>query len=233
MNPTGGRRSTKERILDAAERLFAREGYRGASLRAVTGLAGANLAAANYHFGTKRGLLEAVFARRLEPFHHARVSRLAETLAAARRAGRRPTAREVLAVIVETSLVPDESTPGALQFASLIGRSFFDPDITVQKTFTVFMRPTFEATLNALAETLPEIPRETLAWRLQFTIGALARVQHLTRRGAAALTCRGRATPPATLNQELVSFVEGGMHAPWGGCRSCRTAPRPPLRSKP
>ena len=54
---------TKQRILDAAEYLFAHDGYRGTSLRAITGKAKVNLAAVNYHFGSKGALLEEVIKR--------------------------------------------------------------------------------------------------------------------------------------------------------------------------
>ena len=56
---------TKERILDAAERLFADEGFAATSLRQITAEAGVNLAAVNYHFGSKESLLTAVFERRV------------------------------------------------------------------------------------------------------------------------------------------------------------------------
>ena len=54
-------RSTKERILGAAEALFATHGFAGASLRQVTAAARVNLAAVNYHFGSKDKLIEEVF----------------------------------------------------------------------------------------------------------------------------------------------------------------------------
>jgi AcrR family transcriptional regulator len=54
---------TKERILDAAERLFADRGFAATSLRNITGEAGVNLAAVNYHFGSKDALIVAVFER--------------------------------------------------------------------------------------------------------------------------------------------------------------------------
>ncbi len=53
---------TRSAILDAARELFARHGYKGASVRSITGLAGANLGAVAYHFGSKQGLFEAVTA---------------------------------------------------------------------------------------------------------------------------------------------------------------------------
>ena len=57
------KRTTKDRILDASEALFARDGSSGASLRAITQRAKVNLAAVHYHFGSKDYLLEAVLAR--------------------------------------------------------------------------------------------------------------------------------------------------------------------------
>lgn len=210
MNVSG---DTKDRLLDAAEDVFARAGYRAASLRAITALAGVNLAAANYHFGSKRGLLEAVFARRLRPFNQRRLGRIAAAREAARRAGGRPQVREVLEAIVDGTLIHGSRKEGLERFFAFIGRSFFDPDLTVQKAFTGFMEPTFEAMLAALAEALPAVPRAVLFWRLQFVIGAMARVQHLTRQGGAALSRPGRAFGPAAIARELALFVEGGIQA--------------------
>jgi AcrR family transcriptional regulator len=214
---------TKERLLDAAEAVIAREGYRAASLRAITAQAGVNLAAANYHFGSKRGLLSAVLARRLHPFNAARLARIAAVRAAARREGRLPQVREVLTAIVEGTLIRGRQAQGIEQFFAFIGRSSFDPDLTVQTAFSGFMRPAFEAMLAALAETLPELPREVLSWRLQFVIGAMARVQHLTRQRQAALPRSCRPLQPAALARELASFIEGGIQAPPGARVSRRS----------
>ena len=59
---------TVERILDAAEQLFAEKGFAETSLRLITSKAGVNLAAVNYHFGSKKSLIQAVFTRFLDPF---------------------------------------------------------------------------------------------------------------------------------------------------------------------
>ena len=68
--------STKERILSAAEVLFARHGFDGASLRQLTAAAGVNLAAVNYHFGSKDRLVEEVFRRRLDELNSRRLKAL-------------------------------------------------------------------------------------------------------------------------------------------------------------
>ena len=58
---------TQDRILDAAEQLFVERGYSATSLRAIANEAEVNLAATNYHFGTKEGLLAAVIHRHMHP----------------------------------------------------------------------------------------------------------------------------------------------------------------------
>src|SRR5947199_6693744 len=67
---------TRTRILDAAEELFMQHGFEGTSMRLLTAKAGVNLAAVNYHFGSKDALIEAVFHRRLDPMNVARVAEL-------------------------------------------------------------------------------------------------------------------------------------------------------------
>ena len=67
---------TKDRILDAAERLFADKGYSATSLRDITQEAEVNLAAVNYHFGSKEALLTALLERRLDPVNRKRLELL-------------------------------------------------------------------------------------------------------------------------------------------------------------
>src|SRR5712664_2170315 len=69
---------TRTRILDAAEELFMQHGFGGTSMRLLTSQAGVNLAAVNYHFGSKDALIEAVFRRRLDPMNLARIAALDE-----------------------------------------------------------------------------------------------------------------------------------------------------------
>ena len=64
--------------MDAAEKLFARRGYHGASLREITAAAGVDLALVNYHFGGKKRLLAAVLDRRGQVLNEERLRRLAQ-----------------------------------------------------------------------------------------------------------------------------------------------------------
>lgn len=76
--PRKASETTRERILTAAERIYAASGFHGMSLRDVTLLAGVNLAAVNYHFGSKDKLILALADRRLTPINNERLERLAK-----------------------------------------------------------------------------------------------------------------------------------------------------------
>lgn len=204
---------TKQRILNAAEFLFAREGYNGTSLRAITSNAKVNLAAVNYHFGSKKTLLEDVFERRLLPLNTIRKERLSMVKEAAVKEGRKATAREIMHAFIEPTLTFKESDLGAEDFIALVGRSFSDPDDTVRNVFFRYMKPMLLLLFETLSEALPLIPQNVLFWRLQFSLGAMAH----TMRGCGDLM-------PETLNIEtkidtdllvnmIVSFVTAGMEA--------------------
>lgn len=85
--------STKDRILDAAEELFAERGYYGVSIRDITRHAGVELALANYHFGPKEDLFRHVIGRRAEENSRRQMDSLARAHEAA---GDRPPGIEAL-----------------------------------------------------------------------------------------------------------------------------------------
>lgn len=70
------RSETRDTILDAAEIMFAENGFHSATTRAIGELAGTNAALIHYYFGSKEALFEAVFARRSEAINAERRTRL-------------------------------------------------------------------------------------------------------------------------------------------------------------
>src|SRR5437762_5155319 len=74
--PDTASQDTKSRILDVAEHLFMEHGFEATSLRSLTSSAGVNLAAVNYHFGSKEELFQAVLTRRLDPMNQERIELL-------------------------------------------------------------------------------------------------------------------------------------------------------------
>lgn len=199
--------STKDRILDTAEELFSLSGYHSTSLRAITGEAGVNLAAVNYHFGSKESLLEAVIDRRLTPLNKVRMEMLSCVDRQARSEGRPPAVREIMNAFIEPTLGFSESGKGAKHFIALLGRAIVEPDDTVKKRFLNQMNPIIELMLELLGRAMPAVAQETLIKRFHFAIGSLFFTMH---------ACCDSSMPEhlrlkGPLTQELVNFVTAGM----------------------
>src|SRR5262245_64123957 len=114
---------TRTRILDAAEELFMQHGFEGTSMRQLTAKAEVNLAAVNYHFGSKDALIEAVFRRRLDPMNAARIAALDEIEAAAS-----PTTEAIIRAFVGPSLrMMEDAKGGGRNFIRLLGRTYTEP----------------------------------------------------------------------------------------------------------
>ncbi len=200
---------TKERLLDVAESLFAAKGVRGASLREITGTAGANLAAVNYHFGSKEGLLRAIVLRRAEPLNQERI-RLLEWAEEA--AGKRPpTVKSILHAFIAPVIELGLRHP---HFPSLLGRVQME---NLMHVVGEVFRNTFYETLlrfaHALERALPELGLDEIRWRLLFTVGSLQFV--CCSREAVELISEGE-TQFQSLERmvdQLVAFSEAGMRA--------------------
>ena len=189
---------TKARLLDAAERLFARAGIAATSMRAVTAEAEANVAAVHYHFGSKGELLRAVFERRIAPVNEERLKRLDDLEAA----GRGPSVDALVEALVRPALEFASRHPG---LSELVGLLQAEPADEVGALFEEVFAETIERFTAALARALPELDEETLHARYGFAIGAMVAV--ITHRGPFA-------TDPAKVIPDLVRFLSAGMKAP-------------------
>ncbi|MEZ4598392.1 MAG: TetR family transcriptional regulator [Syntrophotaleaceae bacterium] len=205
---------TKQRLLDVAERLFAAEGFHNTSLRTITGEAEANLAAVNYHFGSKEALLEAVFCRRLLPLNDIRRERLEKVRAAARQVGERPKVGDVLRAFIEPTLQFRESGPGAEAFLRLVGRALAEPDDTIRKIFIRLVEPLFFFFYEILTEALPGLPRDSLFWRLHFVLGALSHTMCMAGHMQVLPPGIQPPTDAGSLTLLLLDFLIPGMEAP-------------------
>lgn len=162
--------NTKDRILDAAERLFASHGFEATSLRAITSEAAVNLAAVNYHFQSKEALVQAVIGRRMGPVNAQRLLLLEVYESEATGA---PIAVEK---ILDAFFRPVVEMVGshAHQFVPLIGRLYTEPGEFAARLYKDQFEHLAQRFVPAFARALPELPREELFWRLHFAIGALA-----------------------------------------------------------
>jgi AcrR family transcriptional regulator len=213
LNNYNGHRDTKQRILDIAEKLFARDGFHCTSLRTITGDAGVNLAAVNYHFGSKEALLEAVFERRLLPLNRVRTEKLGGALTRAKNAGRRPKVSDIMRAFIGPTIRFRETGPGAQDFVSLVGRSMADPDPTVRNIFIRHITPLFYLLFDALKEALPDLQDETLFWRLHFALGALSHTMNICGKIRPEDTPVQFTRDSESLINMLVTFIKAGMSA--------------------
>ena len=168
--------STKDRILDAAETLFANEGFHCTSLRTLTKKADVNLAAVNYHFGSKEALVEAMMERRLQALNPQREALLDKVLERALNEERPPRSEDILRAFIEPTINFSESGKGPRHFIAFIGRILMDPDDSLRNMFLKRIRPLFVRFYKAMCEALPEVPPQTVFMRLQMTLGLISHV---------------------------------------------------------
>lgn len=160
--------STKDRILGAAEELFAQHGFAGTSLRQVTSRADVNIAAVNYHFGSKENLVNEVFRRRMDEMSAQRMARLKQAQE------RHPGELEpVLAAFVEPALAMAQDRHGGGAFVRVIARAYAEKNDGLRKFLSDHYGHVQRDFGRAIATCLPGLSKEELYWRLDFLGGAL------------------------------------------------------------
>ena len=208
---------TKERILDAAEALFMTHGFEATSLRLITTAAGVNLAAVNYHFGSKEELFQAVLTRRLDPLNQERVDLLAE-LEAQFATEPVPCDRTLGAMLIPALRLARDPARGGSNFLRLLGRAYADPAPFIRQFLSAQYAVMIDRFKTAFARALPELPPRELSWRLHFLMGALS----YTLAGTDVLKLIGELHPEDGIDddrllQRLAPFLLAGLTAPFGG----------------
>jgi AcrR family transcriptional regulator len=164
---------TRERILDAAERLFMAHGYDGTSMRQITGEAAVNLAAVNYHFGSKEALMKEVFRRRLGWLNEERMRVLDEMEAAAGGNALKPS--QIVDAFFGTLLrMGSDEARGGMTFLRLLGRTLTEPSEFIRTILSDEYATLSDRYKNALFRALPDVPRTEIVWRFHFMLGATA-----------------------------------------------------------
>jgi AcrR family transcriptional regulator len=202
---------TKQRILDAAEHHLARDGYHATSLRAITATAGVNLAAVNYHFGSKESLLEAVIERRLTPLNEVRLGQLETLLKKTEQDGEVPACRDILRTFVEPTLRLRQKGSDSEDYVALIGRILAEPRGVAMAIFMRHMEPMMNRLFQALARSLPELSRQTLFWRVHFALGSLGHIMRCHERHAAVPEGVNVDLDVVDLVDEFLDFAVAGM----------------------
>lgn len=208
---------TRERILDAGERLFMAHGYEGTSMRLITSEASVNLAAVNYHFGSKESLIQEVFRRRLDWLNDERMRVLVEMEEAA--AGKPLKPSQIVDGFFGTLLrMADDEERGGVTFLRLLSRTLTEPSEFIRTFLAHEYATVMERYKEAFFKAMPDVPKAEIVWRFHFMLGAtsyaiagtdaLRLVTDWQVEEADAVDRVDRLVP------RLMSFLMGGLRAP-------------------
>ena len=204
---------TRARILDVAERLFVLHGFEATTLRMITSEAQANLAAVNYHFGSKEALVEEVFRRKLTALNAQCIAELDRLEAAAGGGAVKP--RQIVEAFFGASIrMAGDVAGGGRTFMRLLGRAYTEPTEFVRNFLAAEYAEVVARYKAAFFKALPGVPREEFLWRFHFMQGALSYA--ISGDDALNVLGEGLLVDPNTdaLYTRLMSFLIGGLRAP-------------------
>ncbi|MGQ4276200.1 TetR/AcrR family transcriptional regulator [Pseudidiomarina sp. E22-M8] len=201
---------TQEKILNAAEALFAEQGFEQTSLRQITTEANVNLASVNYHFGSKKALIQAVMARYLEVFMPALRVEL-EALAQRGSFNTRDVFDCFRSPLAELRHVRKH---GPTLFLSLLGFAYAEIQGHLRRYTMEQFGDVMALLLDTLHQANPQISPVDMFWRLHFVLGAtvFAQVSGPALREIAAADF-GEAVAADQVIDRLIPFLAGGVDA--------------------
>lgn len=208
---------TRERILDVAERLFMAHGFEGTSMRQITSEAAVNLAAVNYHFGSKESLMQEVFRRRLDWLNEERLRVLDAMEAQAGGKALKPS--QIVDAFFGTLLrMAEDDRHGGIVFLRLLGRTQTEPSEFIRAFLAREYVEVMDRFKEALFRALPDVPKAEIVWRFHFMLGAtsyaVAGTDTLRLVTDWQIEAADKEDRLDRLLPRLMSFLLGGLRAP-------------------
>ncbi len=161
----------KDRILNAAEYLFAQHGYDGVTLRQIAQYAEVDVALANYHIGNKQQLFEAVLARRVEFLNQSRQEAL--SLCEQNSGENGPTVEQVIEAFLRPLEIAQETADEGWQnYLALVAYVNNSP-VWGQQMMSKHFDDLINRFINALSRALPHASKAQLFWCYHYLSGAL------------------------------------------------------------
>jgi AcrR family transcriptional regulator len=216
--PVNDGRDTRDRILDAAERLFAEKGFDGTSLREITQEAGANVAAVNYHFHSKDELIETVFRRWFTSINQQRIQKLQEAQAAAH------PEPACLEAVLRAFLFPvvDACRDGerGRVFRLLLGKIYAAPGLFNRRSFLQQFREMLQHFGPAYVAVIPNGMYPEIFWRMHFVIGGMIHALHNGVEVEMSSGGKVCAHDFGAVREYLVTFAAAALRAPLTGAQT-------------
>jgi AcrR family transcriptional regulator len=225
---------TRARILEVASRLFADKGHDNTSLREVTAEARVNLSSVNYHFGSKEGLVQAVYERQLDILDRERML-LLDALEAEAADGPVPPARIIDAFFRPLIHHAMRHATGNTPFLPRLQPPPPTNGSAQGAVVSDIHAATIERYRQALAKSLPDIPECELLWRLQFMLGAASSA--IAGLDGLLFALKRESAKPLDadrLTDRLTAFLSYGLAAPLGpGSGNSPSQCAPPITAIP
>jgi AcrR family transcriptional regulator len=206
--------SSRDRLLDAAEELFAEIGYAGVSTREIAGLAKVNLGSIPYYFGTKENLLKEVLLRRVRPINAERERLLKLVLD-----NPKPTVESILYAVLAPAF---RSSREQSVYRKLAGRLATDPTPDVRKVMDEIYNPRTLLFPKALRSVCSQIDIEEFYWRLMCVYGSMFYVQADTGRMQAVAGPNFDTSDPDLALKYVIPFLAAGLSAPGTGRKNIK-----------
>ncbi len=202
--------SKKERILNAAEELFAQHGFDGVTIRQIAADAEVDVALASYHFGKKRDLFDAVFLRRAEILNEERLEALLRCQASSGTSG--PTVEQIIEAFLRPLEMEQESgDKGWQNYLALVAYINNSP-VWGKELMSKHFDPLVKRFLDALRKALPEAKEEQIYWCYNYLSGALTLTFAQTGRIDKLSDGLCRSSDFKAAYDHMIPFIAAGFH---------------------
>jgi len=220
----GSDQETSEKLIAAAERLFAEHGYRGVSVRMIAAAAGVNWSLLGYYFRGKEGLLSEVYRRHCGELNSARMHLLQEI----RASGQKLALEEILNAFIRPALAVAQGEDGQTAFIRLRAILAAENSALLDKLVAENFDVSSTTFIDALSKCLPDLTRDEILWRFHFMLGTI----YYTASGPHRIKefSNGRCDP-ADIEENLrhlIPFLAAAFRSP--SVRPTRRKPQPRQR---
>jgi AcrR family transcriptional regulator len=205
------RNDAQERLLTAAERLFAERGLDGVSLRQINEAAGCrNVAAIHYHFGSKEALITALIERHMAGINTRRLAMLREL----EHSGRVSDLQAVVEAMVWPLAEQLNDTTGRNHYIQLLAQVYGDPRIPIAETFRGRYGQSVRRIEELIHQLLTHLPREVVTTRLTLATGQLIHALADWERRLRTPRGKARAARTALFVSILTDTIAAALAAP-------------------